>query len=196
MAGLRLGLLGGAFDPPHLAHVSLARSAISQLQLDRMWIMPTGQPWHRSRPPSDASHRLAMCQLAFAEIEKVTVDDRETRRQGPTYTVDTVRELQAQWPGADWFLIIGADQARRFSTWHEWQELQRMVHIVVADRDPEAGQWQNTGLEQALRLRFEPMDISATAIRSCVAQNLMPVGLQPQVLDYIQSHQLYKVQST
>jgi nicotinate-nucleotide adenylyltransferase len=193
---VNMGLLGGTFDPPHLAHVELARSAIRQLGLSRLLVIPTGQPWHRRTPPSAAHHRLAMCRLAFAELPEVEVDDRETRRSGPTYTIDTVRELKSEWPQAVWHLIIGADQAQRFGTWHQHEQLLCLVHIVVADRDPEAGRWQNTVLMQAQRLTFKPMDISATAIRSCVAQGLTAPGLQPQVQDYVLHHQLYKAPPT
>ncbi len=188
----QMGLLGGTFDPPHLAHVELARSAISQLGLDRLYVVPAGQPWHRSAQPSPAAHRLAMCRLAFADIPGVVVDDRETRRGGPTYTIDTVRELRAEHPQAEWHLIIGADQARRFSGWREHEQLLCLVHLVVAERDPEAGQWQNTFLSQARHLTFKPMDISATAIRSSMALGLPVRGLQPQVHDYVVRHQLFK----
>ncbi len=193
MGSQQLGLLGGTFDPPHLAHVELARCAISQLGLSRLYVVPTGQPWHRSFQPSAAVHRLAMCRLAFAGMPLVEVDDRETRRSGPTYTIDTVRELQAEHPHAEWHLIIGADQAKRFSSWQDHEKLLCLVHLVVADREPEAGQWQNTVLRRARRLTFNPMDISATAIRSSVAQGVQVHGLQPQVHDYVVRHQLYRV---
>ncbi len=191
----QMGLLGGTFDPPHLAHVEMARSAIAQLGLDRLYVVPTGQPWHRSAQPSLAFHRLAMCRLAFADIPGVVVDDRETRRIGPTYTIDTVRELRAEHPQAEWHLIIGADQAKRFSGWREHEQLLCLMHLVVAERDPEAGQWQNTLLSQARHLTFKPMDISATAIRSSMALGLPVRGLQPQVHDYVVRHQLFKVPS-
>ena len=193
---MRIGLLGGTFDPPHVAHVELARTAIETLALDRLLVLPAGQPWHRSVQPSAAADRLAMCRLAFAAMSRVDVDDRETRRSGATYTIDTVRELRLEHPQAQWFLIVGADQARRFQTWHEWEELLCLVHLVVAERDAQAGQWQNSALIQALRLPFEPIDISATAIRSRLAQGLPISGLDPKVTDYIRQHQLYTFKST
>lgn len=191
----QMGLMGGTFDPPHLAHVELARCAIAQLGLGRLYVVPAGQPWHRSGPPSAAAHRLAMCHLAFAGTPGVVVDDREIRRSGPTYTIDTVQELRAEHPQAEWHLIIGADQARRIGTWREHEKLLCLVHLVVADREPEAGQWQNTTLSQARRLTFKPMDISATAIRSSVALGEPVHGLQPQVHDYVVRHQLYRAPS-
>ncbi len=92
----RIGLLGGAFDPPHRAHQALARAAIEQMQLSELRILPTGQAWHKARPLSPAPHRLAMARLAFEGLPQATVDDRELRREGPTYTVDTLRELAAE----------------------------------------------------------------------------------------------------
>jgi nicotinate-nucleotide adenylyltransferase len=193
--GRRIGLLGGAFDPPHQAHVALARAALSQLALDELRVVPTGQPWHRPQMPSAAAHRVAMCRLAFDGVHGVVVDDRETRRPGPTYTIDTVRSLQAEMPGNDWFLIIGADQARALSGWHQWEELLRLVHLVVADRDPALGQWQNIALSGAIHLNFPPIDVSATRIRQALSSGQAASWLNTQVLGYIHQHQLYSTPS-
>lgn len=192
----RIGLLGGAFDPPHVAHVALAQTALAVLPLDELRVIPTGAPWHRARPPIAVAHRLAMCRLAFADLPRVVIDERESRRAGPTYTIDTVRELRLEQPQADLYLIIGADQARAFTTWQHWQDLLPLVHLVVAERDPKAGQWQNTALSAAIALPFNPMDVSATQIR----QDLGSVGTSPwldeRVLGYIHQHQLYCTPST
>lgn len=192
----RVGLLGGAFDPPHVAHVALAQTALSELNLDGLRVIPTGVPWHRARAPAaTAEHRLAMCRLAFADLPLAIVDDRETRRSGPSYTIDTVRELQLEQPNAEWFLIVGADQARAFQSWHQWQELLRRVRLVVADRDPQAGQWQNTALGSAIALTFNPMAVSATQIRQDLGSGRSNPWLDPHVLGYIQQHQLYTTPS-
>ncbi len=188
----RMGLMGGAFDPPHAAHVALAQAALTHLALDELRLIPTGSPWHRAHPPvATAVHRLAMCRLAFADLPHIVIDDREARRSGPSYTIDTVRELQREHPDVDWYLIIGADQARAFQTWQQWQELLRRVHLVVADRDPQAGQWQNTALTTAISLPFDPMVVSATQIRQALGSGQSSPWLHPRVLGYIQQHQLY-----
>jgi nicotinate-nucleotide adenylyltransferase len=196
MATLRKGLLGGTFDPPHEAHVALAQCAMQTLALDALKVMPAGQPWQRKPAPSAATHRLAMCQLAFSALTGVEVDDREVRRPGPTYTVDTVRELKSAEPDTEWHLIVGADQAQRIDTWHEWKELLCLVHLVVAQRPNVAGQWQNSHLLQAISLPFEPMDFSSTAIRGRLIQGLEVSGLNPHVSDYIRLHQLYRHSSS
>jgi nicotinate-nucleotide adenylyltransferase len=196
MAMQRIGILGGTFDPPHDAHVALARCAVQALQLDRLKVMPTGQPWHRASPASAALDRVAMCRLAFSDLPGVEVDERETHRGGATYTLDTLLELKRELPQAQWHVIIGADQARQFQNWHRWEELLCLAHWAVADRDPEAGQWQNTAMSKAIRLPFTPLELSATALRSRLTQGLPVSGLDPKVLAYIQHHQLYRSEPT
>ena len=93
MAAPRIGLLGGAFDPPHRAHVALAESAVQALHLDHLLVLPTGQSWHRSRAGSAGDHRLAMARLAFEGLPGAVVDERELVRAGPSYTIDTLRAL-------------------------------------------------------------------------------------------------------
>jgi len=112
----RVGLFGGAFDPPHAAHVALARAAVEQLQLDRLHIAPTGVAWHKPLVLSAAADRLAMCRLAFGDLPGIVIDARELRRDGPSYTIDTLTELRAEYPQAELFLQIGADQAAAFHT--------------------------------------------------------------------------------
>ena len=97
---LRLGVFGGAFDPPHRAHVALVEAAIAQLQLDRVQVLPTGQAWHKPRQLSAAADRLVMTRLAFEPLPQVAVDDREILRAGPSYTSDTLQELQHEYPHA------------------------------------------------------------------------------------------------
>jgi nicotinate-nucleotide adenylyltransferase len=193
----RLGVLGGAFDPPHLAHVALARAAIEQLQLDELRVLPTGQAWHKARTLTPAIHRLAMTRLAFAEVPKAVVDDRETRRAGATYTVDTLRELRAEHPLAELFLILGQDQADALDTWHEWEEILRLAIICVADRGGLTRESPRFVPSEAMASRFRRLQmpltpISATEIRSRVAtrQDILPLVSGP-VARYIEHHHLY-----
>jgi nicotinate-nucleotide adenylyltransferase len=106
-----VGVFGGAFDPPHIAHIALAQAALEQLQLDELRVVPTGQAWHKSRTLTPAVHRLEMTRLAFAAMDRVVVDARETLRSGPSFTVDTLAELSSELPAARLFLVIGEDQA-------------------------------------------------------------------------------------
>lgn len=195
----RVGVFGGAFDPPHRAHVALAQAAIQQLQLDVLHVIPTGQAWHKPRDLTASVHRLAMTRLAFAGMERVAVDARETQRSGPSFTVDTLTELQAQYPQAQLYLLIGEDQAQALPTWHRWQELARLAIICVAARADHTGA---TGQFDALKsllpdlciLKMPPLAISATEIRRRLAhhENVVPLVFEP-VARYIAHHHLYQV---
>jgi len=194
----RIGIFGGAFDPPHLAHLALAKTALAEMALDELRIVPTGQAWHKTRTLSPAPHRLAMAQLAFADLPQVLIDPIETLRTGPSYTVDTLREFKARWPDADLFLILGEDQARSLTSWHNWQEIFQLAIICVAERANPAGVTAQSGLEKAYesRLRRLPMPalaLSATDIRARFAAHQSVVGLvfEP-VARYIDHHHLYQ----
>jgi nicotinate-nucleotide adenylyltransferase len=131
----RIGVFGGAFDPPHNAHVALAEAALAQLDLAELHVIPTGQAWHKSRTLTPKQDRLAMAQLAFAGLQgTVVVDSREVLRDGPTYTLDTLHELQREQPGAQLVLIMGADQATALPSWHGWQDILRTAIVSVAYR--------------------------------------------------------------
>jgi len=197
VARKRLGVFGGAFDPPHLAHRALAEVALQQLQLDELRVLPTGQAWHKSRQLTAAEHRLAMARLTFAELPRLVIDEREIRRAGPSYTLDTLRELQAEQPEAELFLIMGKDQADVLPTWRDWQEIVRLAIICVADRDGLTGQEVRFVPPPEMAARFcklhmPAMDISATGIRTRVAsqQGIAPLVCEP-VARYIEDHHLY-----
>ena len=198
----RLGVYGGAFDPPHEAHRALALAAIDQLALDALFVLPTGQAWHKERDLMPAEHRLAMTRLAFEGEPQVQVDDREIRRAGPTYTVDTLRALAHEYPGAQLFLVIGADQAKALHTWHEIGEITRLAIICVAERDaPEFSKAQGQVHVQDVdpvvdgdfrTLVLPPMPHSATDIRNRVASGQPLNALVPEtVARYIQDNHLY-----
>ena len=194
----RIGVFGGAFDPPHVGHHALASTAIAQLQLDALHIIPTGHAWHKSRTLSEASHRLAMVRLAFADLPQVVVDGREIARPGPTYTVDTLEELQGENPGAQLFLLIGEDQARALPSWSRWERMPALAIICVAARADSTGA---KGQFDALKahaadltvLNMPPVALSATDIRhrATTGQSLVPLVFEP-VARYIDQHQLYR----
>lgn len=194
----RIGVFGGAFDPPHAAHMALAQTALAELQLDELLVIPTGHAWHKARPLSSAQHRLAMARLAFADLPRVVVDPRETQRAGPTYTVDTLRELQTQRRGAELYLLIGEDQARALPNWHAWQEILQLAIICVAEREDLTGARPRFKPPKAQESRFRRlqmpvMPISATDIRTRIAahQSVVPLVFAP-VARYIDDHHLYQ----
>jgi nicotinate-nucleotide adenylyltransferase len=187
-------MFGGAFDPPHHAHVALARAGIAQLSLDRLFVFPTGDAWHKARTLTPAAHRLAMAKLAFAGIPAAVVDDLELRRNGPTYSVDTLRELQSAHPGAQLHLLMGEDQAAGFTRWHAWEEIARMAVLCVAGRGTGAGLDTLRALPgvRLETLQLPQMPDSASQIRSrlTAGQDIADL-VEPAVASYIDSHHLY-----
>jgi len=188
-------MFGGAFDPPHRAHAALARAAIAQLRLERLLVFPTGDAWHKDRRLTPAEHRLAMSRLAFAGVAGAEVDDRELRRAGPTYSVDTLRELQAEHPGAQLHLLMGEDQAAGFSRWHAWPEVARLAVLCVAGRGSGDGLSALRALPgvRVELLQLPQMPESATDIRARLkaGQDITDL-VGPAVASYIESHHLYQ----
>ena len=190
-------MLGGAFDPPHVAHRAMAQHAIAQMQLDVLHVVPTGHAWHKARPLTEAKHRLAMCELAFAGLPEVLLDDREIRRSGPSYTLDTLSELQTQYPHAELVLVMGQDQWDALPTWNHWHTIAELATLLVAARPTDAAHplYLQHGSVQAQRLAMPLLPISATAIRHTVSQGqgLDPLALvDPAVARYISAHHLYE----
>ena len=190
----RIGLFGGTFDPPQLAHSALAHSARDALPLDEVRWIPTGQPWQKTQAISEARHREAMVELAIAGERGFVLERCELERAGPSYSLHTVHQLQQREPGARWFLLIGADQYNNLHTWRGWRELLSLVTLAVAERPgvvmrPDA---QVAGVpHQAVPL--PPLDISATDIRARVARGESVAGLvSDAVAGYIDRHHLYR----
>ncbi len=206
----RIGVFGGAFDPPHNAHLALAQTAIAQLQLDELKIIPTGFAWHKDRPLSAAEHRLKMAQLAFGGLDRINVDAREIKREGHSYTIDTLEALQAEEPDAAFFLLIGGDQLAAFTQWHRWQDILSRATVCVAERPLQASAPADVlaltpALRQSIHLQLPPMTVSATAIRQRIASHTgsphisQPdlAGLVPDaVARYISLHGLYQARPT
>ena len=202
----RLGVFGGAFDPPHRAHVALVEAALAQLQLDQVRVLPTGQAWHKTRNLSDAEHRLAMTRLAFAHVPQVAVDDREILRTGPSYTVDTLHQLRVEYPQAQLYLLLGDDQRRALPAWHQIGEIARIAIICAAGRDMAVRAWNeepdtpspSPPFPDILQARICTLDMplmphSATDIRVLAATQQALTGLvSPAVERYIHEHHLYR----
>ena len=192
--GLRLGIFGGSFDPVHNAHLALAHEALADLRLDELVWVPAGQPWQKRSELAPAADRAAMVEAAIAGEPRFTLSRLEIDRSGPSYTVDTVRALQTQRPGSQWYLVIGQDQYAGFHTWHGWQELLGRVTLAIANR-PNA---PTTADPQVLAVPHEAvtlpmMDVSSTEIRQRVAAGQgIDALVPPAVARYIDQHNLYR----
>ena len=193
----RFGLFGGSFDPPHLAHLELARLALAQLHLDRLLWLPVGEPWWKSgRGLTAPGHRVAMLKLLMDGEPRFLLDERELRRAGPTYTIDSVEELRAEHRGAEWFLVIGQDQYARLATWHRWQALLPLVTLAVAARAGQGGVTPPelaTAAHRVVWLDLPEMPQASTTIRELVArgQDCSALAGEP-VARYIDLHHLYR----
>jgi nicotinate-nucleotide adenylyltransferase len=159
----RLGLFGGTFDPPHLGHVAALHAAAASGRFDVIEVTVAGDPYQKSargavRP---AAVRLAMAHAAFGDLPLVVVSDREIRRQGPSYTIDTVREERGDYASID--LIVGADLLQQLPTWHDAADLARLVRVGVVPRPGSVTVFPD-GWE-CYELPMEPVDLSSTFIR-------------------------------
>lgn len=201
--GRRIGILGGTFNPMHLAHCILADQALDARQLDEVQIIPAFVAPHKEgEPVTEAKHRLEMARLAVAGRPGLVVSDREIRRKGVSYTVDTLRELQGEQPEASLFLILGADSVAGLPDWREPAEiLQRATLIPVArpgqvlDFRPLAGLCPPDRLvaAQANILPMPQLEISSTDIRQRVAAGRsIRYLVAPAVEAYIKAHGLYR----
>ena len=133
---MRLGILGGAFNPPHLGHLILAQDAHAQLGLDRVVFVPYAEPTHRSlKDDPGAEVRLTMCELAVGVDARLGVSRIEVDRGGPSYTVDTLRELRARAPSDELVLLLGGDQAAALGDWRSPEEVLSLAQLGVAQRD-------------------------------------------------------------
>ena len=197
MTGGRHGLLGGSFDPVHLAHIELARQARQHLALDTVTLIPAARPWQRGTLDADSHQRLDMLRIAISDEPHLEISTVEIERDGPTYTIDTLRALP---PEPQYFWILGADQLENFCSWKEWEEIAARVHLAVAGRPgsaltpPSALQDRLQALGHELHiLPMPPTGLSATLIRQRIADGLSVEGmLHPGVAQYIQRHGLYR----
>lgn len=185
---MRTGILGGTFDPIHLGHLAAAQSAMDCAQLDRVLFIPTGVPPHRPPTVAGAEDRLEMTRLATAGEERFEVCDLELRREGRSYTVDTLHELHREFPEDELFLILGWDAARLLGTWHEPEEVRRLAQIVIVTRPGSGTPDPGFGL---LCERPTP-NISGSQLRRAIARG-EGVGdrLPRSVADYIARKGLY-----
>lgn len=211
-----IGLFGGTFDPVHFGHLRLAAELREAFSLERVAFLPAGRPWQRGGVThASGEHRAAMLRLATGGDEGFVVDERELRRAGDTYTVDTLEEVRREvGPGRPVVFLCGSDAFAEIGTWHRWESLFDLVHFAIAVRADDAG-WRAKGpaaIPKELRPRvtadrrdllsapagriisftMTPLAISSTAIRELAAAGSTIRYLTPDpVVGYIERHSLY-----
>lgn len=185
----RVGLLGGTFDPIHCGHLALAERARDGLGLDKVLFIPAGQPWQKS-PVASAEDRLAMAELAVRGRTRFSVSRVELDREGPTYTVDTLREVQAAESDAELWLLLGADAAALLDAWRDPEEVQLLANIAVAARPGTAA--HEFSVRGFTVVHLDEMDVSSTDVRARLVRGEPVTGLVPgAVEDYIRERGLY-----
>ena len=218
MASGPVGIFGGTFDPIHYGHLRLAEEIADTAKIEEVRFMPSGTPPHRASPGAGAEHRVAMARLATAGNARFTVDDREMKRAGPGYTVDSLAELRKELgSNRPMALLLGADAFLELATWSRWRTLFDLAHIIVAYRpgfpidtwqarmpEPLAHEYAARSMQQPLAVHLSPaggiaavsmtgLDISATFVRSAIGGGSSVRYLLPDaVLDYIQARGLYR----
>ncbi|MCB1664272.1 MAG: nicotinate-nucleotide adenylyltransferase [Pseudomonadales bacterium] len=211
MAVRRIGVMGGMFDPVHRGHLEAANVAIRTLDLDALHLIPCAQPNHREPALADAVKRLEMLRLAVAGQPKLKVDDRELRRGGVSYTVDTLLSLAEEFPGAMLVLVLGVDAFASLPGWHQWQGLFALAHILVLNRPgpevsfnedlaldlqcrqvPEAERLFTVPQGRILRLDEPKIELSSTQVRECLRRGEnVDALLPPAVAEFIREKGLY-----
>lgn len=189
--------MGGTFDPVHRGHVAVADQAARLLELDEVLLVAAGRPPHREAPGASPADRLAMVELAVAGHPALRASDVEVSRPGPSYAVDTLRELRRADPGREWVLLLGWDAAREFQTWHRAPEIVSLARIAVFNRTgespPDATGLAEAGLPgDAIVLTVDSPPIAAEEIRRRLASGEdTGAEIEPAVRDYIRDHGLY-----
>ena len=211
-----LGLFGGTFDPVHFGHLRLATELGESFGLEKVVFLPAGLPYHRGRSAhATGEQRLTMLKLAIARDPRFDVDDRELRREGATYTYDTLAEIRAErGPDVPLVWLIGSDAFAKIDTWHRWTELFDLAHFAVAVRAND-GQWTSRGpgayprevwprvtldarelasapSGKVISFAMTPLDISSSSIRTLAAEGASIRYLAPDaVVEYIRGHRPY-----
>ncbi len=198
---MRIGILGGAFNPPHIGHLVCAQEALVQLELDKVVFVPTGQAPHREieeDPGREA--RYEMCKAAIEGDERFEATRAELERDGPSYTSDTLRGMRDAAPDDELFLLLGGDQAASLATWHEPDQVLALATLGVVER---VGYTRNTigiklsrlkGSDAVRYLDMPLMQVSSTSVRRRVREGRPIRYLVPdRVIEYIESSGLYSV---
>ncbi len=187
----RLGVFGGTFDPPHLGHLALAEWACDALGLTRVLFVPAARPPHKPAGALSASrHRVAMVRLAVRGNPRFAVSTLELEREGPSYTVDTLRALRAAHPRARLYLIVGADTLADIPHWHEADRVRRLATLAVAGRPGARAAGRGRGV---VALDNPPLDIASRAVRARARRGQSVRYMVPDaVARYIAAHRLYR----
>lgn len=216
----RIGIMGGMFDPVHIGHMQLALTALQVLKLDRLHLVPCAVPNHRDQASASQIHRKAMLEIAVDSDSRLVVDDREYRREGVSYAVDTLQSFAEEFPDATLVYVQGWDSFNSLPTWHRWRELFLYSHIFAISRPGQTLPTENsppgstaailydelktrqvTSVDALFAVRHGRMmvqadmalDVSSTAVREALGAGAGAANVCEGVDRYIRQHQLYRI---
>lgn len=211
---LSIGIFGGTFDPVHIGHITLAEEIKKHLQINRMYLLPCRLPPHRNKPKTSEQDRLQMLRLATADTS-LLIDERELKREGSSYTFDTLQSLRTEY-GTTTSIIccMGMDTFALFNTWHRWQEVLSLTHLVVVTRPGytttlhpdlqrllaqhpcvQRDELHSASAGKIYLTQLSQIPVSSTQVRQQLAQGILPPDtLHPTVHHYIQERGLYLTQ--
>lgn len=196
-----LGVFGGTFDPLHIGHLRTVLDVQQSLNLSAVHVIPNNVPVHREQPVLEAQQRYQLLQKVLKDVPGLVADDREIKRKGTSYMVDTLRDLQQEFPQKHLCLIIGTDAYQHFCQWHEWQEILQLAHLVVMQRagvatmvNKELEHLLSTNADDLLKAKVGriyaqnvcQLDVSSTVIRQMIQQQqniqfLVPENIRPDL---------------
>lgn len=186
---MRIGLLGGSFDPPHVGHLLIASDAVDALRLDRLVLVPAANQPLKQGQHAPAAHRLAMTRLLVEGDARFDVDPVEIDRGGLSYTVDTLTDYATRYPAAERFFLVGADVLDSFTRWREPDRIRALATVAVMQRNGDPGSLPDGMVAVPTRR----VDVSSTEIRARVRAGLPVHGfVTERVADYIATHRLYR----
>ncbi len=208
----RMGVFGGMFDPVHYGHLRIALECKDALQLDELRMIPCAEPAHRISAKVSGQQRLEMLQVALSQVEGIEADGRELHRAGPSYTVDTLASIKADFPHVNLFLIVGSDAFQLLDTWHQWQNILVLSNIIIArrpdndcDRSSQMGElladcfttdidvFKRCKAGKIFSLSVTQLEISSSVIRRFLREKKTAQFLLPDVvLDEIEKNTYYR----
>lgn len=198
MTHLRIGILGGTFNPIHNGHLLLAKGALEKLSLDKLIFLPTYQAKHKVSLPEDFFSRVKMISLAIQSQDNFLVDMQEIFLRKSSYTYYSLKMLHKKYVNSTLFFVIGADSYNNFHTWYRWEELFSLANFIVVNRGNEKIDnayidLNPNYLKSVIKLNISIPDISSSEIRNLITHNEKITGLLPrEVEDYIYANELYK----